>query len=271
MKAAGLSGIPPHVVVPISALGIAVFFAFAALVRRSWPPLHREAVIFFAVSGALGFVIPFVLESMVAPRLPVFLFIVIISTMPLITTSIAALLRLELLDRSKVAAVLVGFAAVLLILWDTASDISSARASWIWVLIAFAVPVLYALNTLFVASRWPKSADAVQVALAQALIVSSAALLASLISGRVSEWGLVAENVPAIGAIILGEGFALLLYLKITRDHGATFVALANYVAIFCAAILGALWFGDRISWLSALAALGLVAALSLRNRGSGA
>ncbi len=266
MKFAGQSGIPPHVVAPVSILGIAIIYSAASALRRSWPPLGRHVVVFYLHSGILGFVLPFILEIVVSPRLPLFAFSVIISMMPILTTVLAAFLGVEHLNTKRACSVLLGFGAALLVLWDTA-DLPTEDVSWRWLLLALAVPTLYAANTVFVASRWPKQADAIHVANAQALIVAIAALAGGVASGSIFEWHLAASNMPVIGAISASEGLALFIYLKLTRGHGPTLVSLANFISLFVAAILGAIFFDDQFTWLSALAGLVLVAALAMRNQ----
>lgn len=265
-KSAGQSGIPPLVVAPVSILGIAFFYSAVAAVRRKWPPLRPDAVAFYVLSGILGFVLPFLLEIFVAPQLPLFIFVAIISTMPILTTILAVLTGVEAVNLKGIASVLLGFSAAIMIIWDTA-ELSADQVSWLWILAAFAVPTLYAVNTVFVASHWPKQVDAISVAHGQALVVSTAALAGSAISGSIHDWHLVTSNFPAIGLIGVGEGLALLVYLKLTRDYGASLVSLANFISLFFAAMIGTVFFDDGFTWLSALAGVLLVAALTMRNQ----
>ncbi|MEM8957978.1 MAG: DMT family transporter [Pseudomonadota bacterium] len=267
IKAAGLAGIPVYVLVAVAALGIAVFFSIRAAWTRDWPPFKRDVLIFYVLSGALGFLAPFALESAVAPNLPVFLFMVIIATMPLVTLGLSILVGSEQLRAIPALSVAMGFAGAVAILWDTArADPSGALSVW-RVVTAFGVPLLYALNTVFVATRWPPIAGPVHVAHAQALIVATTALIGSAATGVLAEWRLVALDLSSVGLIIFGEGLALLVYLRIARDHGATYVSFANYVAMVFAAILGVVWFGDQLTARSIGAALVIVAAVALYQR----
>ncbi len=266
MKSAGQSGIAPLVVVPVSILGTALFYSAVAAVRRKWPPLKPDAAVFYVLSGAFGFVLPFVLEILVAPQLPLFIFVVIISTMPILTTILASLTGVKPVNLKGVASVLLGFAAVVMIISDTA-ELSADQVSWHWLLVAFAVPALYAINTIFVASRWPERVDAINVAHGQALVVSIAALAGSAISGSIFDWHLVTNNIPAIGLISAGEGLALMVYLRLTRDYGPLLVSLANFISLFFAAMIGAVLFDDGFTWLSALAGFLLVTALTMRDQ----
>ena len=264
IKAAGLAGIPVHMVVAVAALGIAAFFSMRAMWARDWPSFNREVIVFYVLSGTLGFLAPFALESAVAPNLPVFLFVVIIATMPLVTLALSILVGSERMRTVPIFAVILGFAGAVAILWDTArADPSGQLSAW-WVAASFGVPLLYALNTVFVATRWPPSAGPFHVAHAQALIVAVAALLGSLGSGVIADLRLAGLDLPAMGLIIVGEGLALIVYLRIARDYGATYVSFANYVSMIFAAVLGAIWFGDQLTGLSIGAAFVIVASVAL-------
>ena len=267
MKAAGLSGVPVHVVVSVAALGIALFFTVLAAARRDWPPMDRGAIGFYGLTGLLGFLVPFALEGAVAPHLPVFVFVVLISTMPLMTLVLSVMVGGERFRLIPALSVGLGFVGALIIVWDTTRAGPTSSADIWWVVAALGVPLLYAINTVFVATRWPKRCGAIHVAHAQALIVSVAAFLGSLAAGALPDWSLAARNAPAIGLIVVGEGLALLVYLRVTRDYGATYVSLGNYVAMMFAAVLGAVWFEDQLSALTIVAAILVVAAVSLHQR----
>ena len=111
-----------------------------------------------------------------------------------------------------------------------------------------------------------KQVDAASVAHGQHLVVSIAALAGSAISGSIYDWHLVTSNIPAIGLTGVGEGLALLVYLELTRDYGPSLVSLANFISLLFAAMIGAVFFDDGFTWLSALAGLLLIAALTMRG-----
>jgi drug/metabolite transporter (DMT)-like permease len=267
IKAAGVAGIPVHVVVPIAALGIAAFYTIHGALMRDWPPFSRNLTGFYLLSGVMGFLAPFALETVVAPHLPVFVFVVIIATMPLVTLALSILTGNEAPRLRAVIAVCLGFSGAVAIFWDTAGASAGAQASVGWAAAAFGVPLLYAINTVFIASRWPAQVAPVHVAHAQAMIVAVAALLGSLASGALEDWRLVTLSPPAMGLIVLGEGLALLVYLRITRDYGATFVSFANYISMVLAAIIGVIWFGDQLTPRSFGAAAVIICAVAVYQR----
>lgn len=264
IKAAGLAGVPVHVVVSVAALGIAGFFSIRALLSRDWPPLTINTGSFYVLSGVLRFLVPFALESSVAPHLPVFVFVVIIATMPLITFLLSVLLNREKLSPLSLVAIALGFVGAVVILWESSNRSLTTDVSVWWVLAGFSVPLIYAINTLFIAKHWPREARPVHVAHAQAIFIGGAAMIASAATGATSDWPLVLRDEAAILLIVFSEGSALLVYLRITRDYGATFVSLANYISIICAALIGALYFKDSLTTLTVASAMVIVASVGL-------
>jgi drug/metabolite transporter (DMT)-like permease len=95
IKAAATSGIEVQAIVSVSVLGIAFVLSAVSLVRQVFPPMTRAAVQFYALSGLLGFISPFILENIASPHLPVFIFKLIISTMPMLTLLLGAASRIE--------------------------------------------------------------------------------------------------------------------------------------------------------------------------------
>ncbi len=119
IKWAGLSGIPAFVTVTLAIFGVVIVLILMAIARRTWPPLSRATLVFYVLSGSFGFVLPFFLEAVIAPHLPVFVFIVIIATMPLLTQILAVAVGLERPNLTQVAVVIAGFAISGLVIWDS--------------------------------------------------------------------------------------------------------------------------------------------------------
>lgn len=269
IKWAGLSGIPAFVTVTLAIFGVAIVLILMAIARRTWPPLSRATLVFYVLSGSFGFVLPFFLEAVIAPHLPVFVFIVIIATMPLLTQILAVAVGLERPNLTQVAVVIAGFAISGLVIWDSTGAADGAATSLRWAGFAFFVPAVYALNTVFIAKRWPKGVDAGSVALGQAIVVALAALFGSVVTGVTSDWSLALVNPWAIALISVLEAAAIVVYLKITNTYGASFVAFANYVSIAIAAPLGAILFGNDIGVVALAGGGMLIALLIVKDRAS--
>ena len=271
IKAAGLSGVPVHVVVSVAATGVAVLLTARAIVTADWPPLDRRTAAFYLLSAGLGFLAPFTLESAVAPRLPVFVFAVIVTAAPILTLVLSILTGGERLAWRSVVAVTLGFVSAVAILWETGrADAASDASPW-WGLAAFGVPLLYALGTIVISRFWPARASSLHVLHAETSIGATAVLLGGLAAGRLGDWRLAALDAPSLALIVVVETLASLLFYRIAREEGATWVSFASYISLIFAAIIGAAVFGDRIGTLTVVAASGIIASVWLYRRGKAA
>lgn len=262
-KIAAERGVPPGIVVQFAVIGIVTILALISLMRRRMPPRTAVASRFYVISGCLGFLLPFALEAVVSGKLPAFVFIVIISTMPVWTLLFSFALRIEKANWTKTAAIALGFGAALLLAWDNTA-VGDETVSLTWILLGFLVPLLYTLNTVFVASRWPSEVDAIQVATGQAAVVGVAALVAMPFSGLFVDGWLLQRAIAPVSAIVILETLALLMYLRIVKAYGAIFVSLANYVSMFFAALIGFFVFFEQPGWATLFASLLLIYSLHL-------
>lgn len=265
-KIASERGVPAAIVIQFAIIGILMSLALVNLLRWRLPSRSRIAVRFYIVSGCLGFLLPFALETVVAGKIPAFVFIVIISTMPVWTLLLSFALRVERANWTKTLAIAMGFASALLIAWDNTA-IGTETVSLTWILLAFLVPLLYTLNTVFVASRWPAGVDAIEVATGQAAVVGVAALVAMPFSGLFVEGWVLQRALVPVSAIVFLETISLLIYLRIAKTYGAIFVSLANYVAMFFGALIGFFVFFEQPGWLTLIATVLLIYALHLIRR----
>ncbi|MCR9239344.1 MAG: DMT family transporter [Alphaproteobacteria bacterium] len=262
-KIAAERGVPAGIIIQFAVIGILMSLLLISLIRRRMPPRTSLAMRFYVVSGCLGFLLPFALETIVAGKIPAFVFIVIISTMPVMTLLLSFILRVERASRMKAIAVLLGFGSALLIAWDN-TVIGVETVSLTWILLAFLVPLFYTLNTVFVASRWPSGVDAVEVATGQAAVVGTAALLAMPFSGLFVDGWVLQRAIAPVVAIVVLETAALLIYLRIVKAYGAIYVSLANYVSMFFGVLIGFFVFFEQPGWVTLLASLMLIYSLHL-------
>ena len=263
IKWTSTSGWPPHAAIQVVVVVLAVTLTIANLLRRRPPPLTRRALTFYTVSGCLGFLLPFSLELIVAEHLSVFMLTIVVTTVPIWTLLIAMAIRVERFSWRKSIGTLAGFAAAATIVIDIAGQGGQAGDIG-WIALAFIIPVVYALFSLFVAARWPKNLDALQVANGQTVLITLVAAGGWAIGAFRIDQVPDPDQIASLAVIIVAEFTGLMLYLRIARDYGATFVSLANYLAIGFGAAIGVLVFGDAIGVLSVAGAIGLIVALSV-------
>lgn len=266
IKWTSTSGWPPLATVQIVVVAMAVVMTTANLARGRPPPLTRRALTFYAISGCLGFLLPFTLELVVAEHLSVFMLTIVVTTVPIWTLTIAMAIGVERFAWRKTLGTLAGFAAAAVIVVDMIGP-GGPSGELRWIALGCAIPLVYALFTLFVATRWPKTLDALQVANGQSVLIA----LGAAGAWAAGAWSIdrmpAADQMASISVITLAEIAGLFLYLRIARDYGATFVSQANYLAIGFGAVIGVVVFGDTIGVLSVAGAVGLIVALSITRR----
>ncbi len=97
---------------------------------------------------------------------------IIVATTPVWTLLISAITRVEHLDATRALGTLVGFVAVITVIFATQADgrVDDASAQPLWIIAAFLIPLLYALYLLYIANRWPENLDNLQGAQGQATV-----------------------------------------------------------------------------------------------------
>ena len=136
-------GIPYLGVVFWQCFGSAAILGVALLIRRRRVPLSRRHLVFYAVSGFLGAVFPFIGVALAASRVPLGVLSLGLALEPAITYLIALPLLLERFRTIRFAGILLGIAGLMLILLPEAA--LPSRAMVPWVLVAMALPFGQAL------------------------------------------------------------------------------------------------------------------------------
>ena len=146
-------GIPYLGVVFWQCFGSAAILGVALLIRRRRVPLSRRHLVFYAVSGFLGAVFPFIGVALAASRVPLGVLSLGLALEPAITYLIALPLLLERFRTIRFAGILLGIAGLMLILVPEAA--LPSRAMVPWVLVAMALPFGQALWNNYAGIAWP--------------------------------------------------------------------------------------------------------------------
>ena len=232
VKHAVENGVSPHVIIEFAMLGIATVMLSILFASKQKLPLTKQAIGFY-----------------------------------LITLCLLTVTGVEKPKMFQVVAILIGFAAALLIIFDGVDLSTLSSSNLTWVAIAFCIPLLYALNTTYVAGKWPSYINPLQVAAGQALCISIAIIIASPFSGLWSDVGQIGMQPWPFVGILVSECLGLFLYFALIRSQGAAYMIMANYVAIAFGALGGVFFFDETIGVLSLIAAIILGGAIYLAQR----
>lgn len=210
---------------------------------------------YFIGSAALGYVGPVWIELNVAPRIDTSLFALILTLVSVFTVGIAVPLGQARLTARIAGALAAGMAASLLLLGPQL--VLPGAEGRVWVLLAFAAPLAYAVGNCFVAGLWPEELDTHQVAAGESVVAVGLGLVLALAHGVG----------PGDLAMLFGQGWGMIglmvaasvgttwLYFALSHSHGAVFVSFAGFIALASGIGWGVLFFGERPGvslWLAA-------------------
>lgn len=243
-------------------IGAALLIVFLAA-RRRGIPIDRAHLIFYVVCGFLGTVIPSILFFYAAPVLPAGVLSIAIATVPLATFLIALVIRIERFVVLRFTGVLLGIAAIVMLIAPETSLPDPGAAPW--VLAAIAASLCYAAENIFIAVRLPRGTGAGS-ALAGMLCVASAVLTPLVLAtGTFTPLGADLDgatlSIVAMSAInVLSYG----LFVYLVSLAGPVFASQMAYVVTVSGIAWGMLIFGERHSmWIWAAVAV-LFAGLAL-------
>jgi len=263
---AGYSG--PSVLLATLAI-VAVALVGITSLRRAWFRPTREIAVFLIVIAMLGYILPLLAALWAAPHVPAGIMTLIASFTPVVAVATALLLRTERVSPRRIAAVMCGLAAALLVLVPEVRLPQAGNLAWL--IVVFAVPLTYGVESVYVSVAWPRGINAMQVATGQSLITLLALVPIQLLFGGPMPfdptWPDGQLAIPVIAGCVLIE---VLLYFAIIGRTGGVLVNFSMYISLFAGIAWGWVIFGEQLDvivWIAVIVlAVGL--ALTVRRRG---
>ena len=254
IKIAAESGLSYPGIAAVTTAGVAVLMVLIALLRRRAPNLDRTHLQFYFVCALLGYALPFVLELYSAAHLPASVLTLVVSSTPLFTVVLAIVVRSDTVSLRRMFAIVIGTVSGALILLPAVFGMTNI--SGYWVMVAFSVPLTYAIYHNFVSKGWPRTSDSFQVACGEALAGLLLLVPVYLLHGVAGDLQLPIG--PGHIAVAVMTGFAVIeiyLYFEILRIAGPVFASQTNFVTVVTGVLWAMIIFGERPSqwiWLSA-------------------
>jgi len=239
--------------VNVTVLG--VFLAATGRLRRL--PLDGGHLRLYAVVGLCGIALPGLASYSATAHLPAGIISIVISLVPLFALPLALALGTERFSARRLSGVMLGGAAMALLIGPDAS--LPDPAAWVWVPVAALAPLLYAVEGAYVYASRARRAD-----LLQTLWAGYAIGLALLLPLAVVTPGpLWPERISGLAvAGFLSSGFlgisAYAGYLFLLRNTGAVFGAQVAYTVTGMGIVWSMSLLGERYAvWV--WVALGLL------------
>lgn len=225
------------------ALGL--WLALRGRLRRL--PLDTAHLRLYAVVGLCGMALPAWASYSATAHLPAGVISILISLVPLFALPMALMLGTESFRPRRLGGVVLGAAAMALLIGPSAS--LPDPAAWIWVPIAALAPFFYAVEGAFVFGTRARTADPLQTLWAGYVVGLVLALPLALIDPA-PFWPQGASGLAVAGFVtsgILGIG-AYAGYLVLLRSAGAVFGAQVSYTVTGMGIVWAMTLLGERYS-----------------------
>ncbi|MBF9061118.1 EamA family transporter [Rhodobacterales bacterium HKCCSP123] len=244
------------------ALGAGVLAALNAARGR---PLPREArhIAFCTIIALIGTLLPNSASYTAAIHLPSGILSIVLSLIPMIAFPIALALGMDRFSIRRLAGLLLGLSAILLIVLPQAS--LPDRAMVWWIPMALIAPTFYAVEGNFVARYGTEGLDAVQVLLGASVVGTILAAPLTAMTGQfispLPPWG--APDLAILGSS-LAHVMAYTLYVWLVTRAGSVFAAQVSYLVTGFGILWARLILGETYSpWVWAALVL-MLAGLAL-------
>ena len=208
-------------------------------------PLGRRHLVFYFICGNSGTLLPNLAMFSAAPHITVGAMSMVISMVPLFTYLQSLLVRIDRPSLGRLAGILLGAAAISLLVLPGGDETS--RNAPLWIAIALIIPLSFGFESVFVAMRRPPKMDSITLVagmlLAGGVMLAPVVLLTGTAMPLYPPWGTVEWAV--VGMVICNVGsYSLFLYL--IGLSGPVFASQSAYFVTLFGILWGMLIFGEQ-------------------------
>jgi len=261
-----LHGVTPLGYAFCQSLGPALFLLALCLKRKAPLPFQPKILIYFLVTGLLGVALPNTTMYITAAHLPAGLLAVVVNTVPLMMYPLARLFKLERFYWSRLFAVLLGFAGLMLMTLPGAHGVLGYHTAWIF--IALISPLCFALCALFAAHFRPEKPSS--LVLSMGMLMSSAILISPvLLTSQHFFEPHVAHGAGILAVIIeiILSSIGYILFFDVLDNAGPVFYSFVACVVSITGLIWGFIFFDETLNTISTTAVVLILIALYLVTR----
>lgn len=249
-KIAVSTGHHPLGLVAMQSLLMTLLLGAAIVARGGRFRVEPRVLSLFLIIALSGSLVPGLFSFTASARLPAGVMAIVIALVPMFSLPIALLLGLERPSLRRMGGVLLGAAAVVLLVGPEAS-LPGAGAAW-FVLVALIAPACYGFEGNYLALRGTQGLDPVQV-LWGASVVS--ALLSVPSAAAAGLWVTPDEGLgwpeTAIGLVALANCAAYVGYIWLVGKAGAVFASQVAYLVTASGVVWSMLLLSERYSgWI---------------------
>jgi drug/metabolite transporter (DMT)-like permease len=235
----------------------AAFFLAAFLFSR-FTLFNLKHLGHYLVLALIGITAPNLFYYNAAPHLSAGILAITVSTVPLFTYAIMLLLRFESVVMRRMAGILLGMIAILLLVVPD-HGFSSDDAS-LWILLVIVCALLYAVENVYIGKGVAPSIDIRELLFGSNLVAALFQFPLAMVLGVDESWSwLASEAGLAISGIALGSGFAYAMFFYTIKTAGPVFASQCAYAVTISGVIWGIIVFSEQHSiwiWISVMVML---------------
>ena len=242
------------------ALTAALFLAARLIWRFSLFNLrHLRHYIVLAVVGITA---PNLFYYYAAPHLSAGILAITVSTVPLFTYAIMLILRFESIVARRLAGIVLGMIAILLLVIPD-QGLSSDDASF-WILLVILCAVLYSVENVYIHKGVAAVIDIRELIFGSNLLATLVQFPLAMYLGIDESWTWLASDAGlAIAGIAVGSAIAYAMFFYTIKTSGPVFASQCAYVVTLSGVIWGIIIFSEQHTlwiWMSVVVMmLGLV------------
>lgn len=244
-----------------------ILFALS-LITRNVPPTSFRHLRHYAIISTLGVVLPVLVLTFVAAKLPAGVVTLLITLTPAMTYVYALLFRLERFRWISMGGVGIGLAGVLLIVLPDGS--LPQPEDVVWVLLLLVVPFMFATNNIIVTMMHPPQTTSIM--LAAGLVITAAVISLPIMLISDGFYGFWEATRGGTWAVLWASGINVITFLcffEIIRRTSPVFFAQYNYVIVVSGVLWSVALFDENLSgWIWAALAV-MIAGMLLANSGT--
>ena len=239
----------------------AAIFLGARLVSR-FTLFNLRHLRHYIVLAVVGITAPNLFYYYAAPHLSAGILAITVSTVPLFTYAIMLILRFESIVARRLAGIVVGMIAILLLVIPD-QGLSSDDASF-WILLVILCAVLYSVENVYIHKGVAAAIDIRELILGSNLLATLLQFPLAMYLGVDESWTWLASDAGlAIAGIAIGSGVAYAMFFYAIKTSGPVFASQCAYVVTLSGVIWGIIIFSEQHTlwvWMSVvMMLLGLV------------
>ncbi|MCG6890566.1 MAG: DMT family transporter [Gammaproteobacteria bacterium] len=233
-------------------------FFFASFLFSRFTLFDLKHLRHYLVLALVGITAPNLFYYYAAPQLSAGILAITISTVPLFTYAIMLLMRFESAVLRRMAGILLGMIAILLLVVPD-QGFSNKDAN-LWILLVIVCALLYAVENVYIGRGVAPSIDIRELLFGSNLVAALIQFPLAMYLGVGESWSWLASPAGlAVTAIALGSGFAYLMFFYTIKTAGPVFASQCAYAVTISGVIWGIIVFSEQHSiwiWISVMVML---------------